>query len=99
MATWLLIGPLFVAIAIDPPPASRPITLRGEVLDADTGRPIPCRLSIRGEDGAWHIAESASPQGSAVPYRKAAIGHPEIVEVHATLSAHPFAAMLAPGRY
>ena len=52
------------------PGTPQPTSLRGEVVDADTGRPIPCRVSIRGEDGAWHFPESASPEGSAVAYRK-----------------------------
>ena len=59
----------------------------------------PCRVSIRGEDGSWHFPEPASPEGSVVPYRKRAIGNPAIVEMHATLSAHPFTARLPAGRY
>jgi hypothetical protein len=49
------------------------------VVDADTGRPVFCRVSIRGEDGSWHFPEPASPEGSVVPYRKRAIGNPAIV--------------------
>jgi hypothetical protein len=75
------------------------VVLRGEVVDADTGQPLPCRVSIQGEDGAWHFPESEGPRGSAVAYRKKAGGHPEIVEMHTTLSAHPFVVRLEPGRY
>ena len=38
-------------------------------------------------------------EGSAVPYRKTAIGNPAVVEMHTTLSAHPFVVRLPPGRY
>jgi hypothetical protein len=34
-----------------------------------------------------------------VPYKKRAIGHPTIVEMHTTLSAHPFVVRLPPGTY
>src|SRR3954462_13939326 len=100
MASWLLFGPLTMALAGQPaPPASGGMILRGEVVDADSGRPIPCRVSIRGEDGSWFFPESESPRGSAIPYRKTAIGDPPIVEMHTTLSAHPFTVRLPEGRY
>ena len=70
-------------------------TLRGEVLDADTGKPIACRISIRGADGKYYFAKSASTDGSAVDYRKQA--SKESFESHVTLSAHPFTAALPPG--
>jgi hypothetical protein len=73
--------------------------LRGEVLDADSGRPVPCRVSIRSADGTWYFPESESPRGSAVPYRKTASGNPASVEMHTTLSADPFIARLPEGRY
>jgi hypothetical protein len=80
-------------------PAASTTLLRGEVVDADTGRPIPSRVSIRGEDGSWHFPQSESPQGRAVPYRKTAFTDRSVVEMHTTLSAHPFTIMLSPGRY
>jgi hypothetical protein len=73
--------------------------VRGEVVDSATGRPIPCRVSIRGRDGTWYLPESASPEGSAVAYRRTAIGNAAVVEMHVTLSAHPFVVRLPPGRY
>src|SRR5437868_3282768 len=100
MKPWLLFGPLMMALADHPaPPAADATVLRGEVIDADTGRPIPCRVSIRGEDGSWFFPESESPRGTAVPYRKQAFRRPEIVEMHTTLSADPFVVRLPPGRY
>ena len=73
--------------------------VRGEVVDSATGRPIPCRVSIRGRDGSWYFPESASPEGSAVAYRRTAIGNAAVVEMHVTLSAHPFVVRLPPSRY
>jgi hypothetical protein len=73
--------------------------LRGEVVDADSGKPIPCRITIRGADGTFYFAKSAAADGSAIEYRKTAIGHPKIVENHVTLSAHPFTVDVPPGKY
>lgn len=77
--------------------APRAATLRGEVTDSRTGRPIACRITIRGLDGKYHFAKSASPDGSAVQYRKQAAK--SSLEMHVTLSAHPFEAELPPGSY
>ena len=73
--------------------------LRGEVVDADTKAPLPCRISIRGDDGAWHFPSSVALDGSAVIYNKHSLSDPSIVEMHTTLSAHPFQVALPPGRY
>lgn len=73
--------------------------LRGEVLDAETQRPLPCRIYIQGGDGAWYFAKSESPSGSAVEYRKQKDWNPPSVEMHTTLSAHPFIVRLPSGTY
>jgi hypothetical protein len=75
----------------------KPVRLRGEILDADTGRPLPARVYVLGEDGSWHFARSEAKGGSVVEYRKQR--GPRSVEMHTTLSAHPFALDLPPGRY
>lgn len=72
------------------------VRLEGEVIDADTGRRAPCRLYVEGPAGTWHIVQSASAGGSAILYEKRRSGS---VEVHTTLSAHPFAVELEPGEY
>jgi hypothetical protein len=74
-------------------------SLRVQVVDADSRRPLAARVYLRGEDGSWHFPESSSPDGSAVPYRKSAYVDADIVEMHTTVSAHAFVAQLAPGRY
>lgn len=73
--------------------------LRGEVVDAETGAAIPCRMYIQRSDGSWHFAKSESPKGSAVEYRKQKDWNPACVEMHTTLSAHPFIATLRSGTY
>ncbi len=75
----------------------RAAAVRGEVVDAETGKAVACRLYIRGADGAWHFAKSAG--GSAVEYRKENRQNPASVEMHTTLSAHPFTVELPPGAY
>ncbi len=75
------------------------VVLRGTVVDADTGRPLPCRLYIQAEQGNWHFPRSASSEGSAVAYRRQRSDKSKSVEMHSTLSAHPFTAELPPGRY
>ena len=99
-------SPRFLLMVLIACEAGGPTPTRGvetsvhvEVVDAEGGWPIPCRISIRGEDGVWHFPEATSDQGSAVPYRKQAIGRPDIVEMHTTLSAHPFVVRMPEGRY
>jgi hypothetical protein len=101
VAQWLLAATAGLAVLIDAPgtQAARMTDLRGEVVDADSGRAIPSRVSIRREDGTWFFPESASPHGSAVHYRKTAFTDPSVVEMHTTLSAHPFTVALPSGRY
>ncbi len=73
------------------------VALRGVVVDARTGEPLPCRVYVRSSDGTWHFVRSNSPKGSAVVYDKER--QRGSVERHTTISAHPFAAELPPGRY
>jgi hypothetical protein len=89
-----------VTLLMVPAPATADGTrVRGEVTDSATGQPIPCRVYIEGEDGAWHFPKSVANAGSAVEYRKQRPGNPRSVEMHTTLSAHPFVVTLQPGRY
>ncbi len=47
----------------------------------------------------WYFPKSESTEGSAIAYQRRAIANPEIVEMHTTLSAHPFLVRLPEGRY
>ena len=75
------------------------INVRGEVTDSTTGMAVACRIYIEGDDGAWHFPKSEEKSGSAIEYRKQRKDNPRSVEMHTTLSAHPFVVSLAPGRY
>ncbi len=63
-------------------------TLRGKVVDAETGASLPCRLYVQGADGAWRFARSADAAGTAIKYDVQR--GPKSFEKHVTLSAHPF---------
>jgi hypothetical protein len=73
--------------------------IRCEVLDADKRNHIPCRVYIQRESGEWFTVQSEAKEGSAVPYRKQRPEQADSVEIHTTLSAHPFVADLPPGMY
>ena len=73
------------------------VRIRGEVLDAVSGEPLPARVYIQGQDGTWYFAEPASEDGTAVPYRKQYADRS--VEMHTTVSAHPFIMDLPEGTY
>jgi len=94
------VGRLFVAMGLLGLLAAaghaQPSRLTGEIVDADSGRPLAARLYIRAAAGEFHVAESADAAGSAVAYRVQRGGSRE---VHTTLSAHPFVVELPPGKY
>src|SRR5262249_36148965 len=73
------------------------VRLRGEVLDADTRKPLPPRVYVLGAAGSRHFAPSQAKDGWAVAERKK--GCPKSVERHTTLSALPFHLARPPGRY
>ncbi len=73
---------------------------KGHLLDAASGEPVPARVYLQSvEDGKWLFVESASPEGSALPYQEEWVPMPDSVEKHTTISAHPFQIRLEPGRY
>ena len=73
--------------------------VEGAITDSATGQPRPARLYIHGEDGRWHFPKSMGRDGSAIRYERRNAGNPRSVEMHTTLSAHPFHLELPPGRY
>ena len=77
--------------------AESTVTVTGAVVDASTGVTLPARVYVRSAEGAWFFPRSAAPAGSAIPYRHQ-VGT-DSVELHTTLSAHPFSVELPPGRY
>jgi hypothetical protein len=73
--------------------------LNGEVVDADTGETLACRVYIQDDKGKWYFPKSASPDGSAVVYKKQNWANKKSVEFHTTISAHPFKISLPAGQY
>jgi hypothetical protein len=73
--------------------------LRGKVVDAETQGLIACRIYIEAPDGRWYFPKSQAASGSAIEYRKQKEWNPGSVEMHTTLSAHPFVAFLPSGTY
>lgn len=76
-----------------------PLALTGQIVDADTGAPLPARIYIQGGDGAWHFPRSQVKDGSAVYYKKQRGDNPRCTEMHTTLSAHPFSVEVPAGKY
>jgi len=73
--------------------------LNGQVIDADSGKSIACRIYICDENGKWYFPRSASDYGSAIVYKKQNWANKNSVEMHTTLSADPFTIRLPSGRY
>src|SRR5438034_4244299 len=73
--------------------------VRGETLDAQSGQPLGCRLSIRDRNGVWYFPDSDSTNGTALPYQVRNWINTNALEMHTTLSAHPFEVELPPGHY
>jgi hypothetical protein len=82
------------------PVPERPYCLvTGEIFDTSKKLIVPARLYIRNERGDFFFAESAVTYGSAVRYDKQSGFNKHAIERHTALSAHPFRAVLPPGRY
>ncbi len=90
-----ILGLLLVSSVVSA--AAGETTLQGEVVDTGSGAAIPARIYVQAADGRWFFVKSASPQGSAVAYSKSRGS--QSVEIHTTVSAHPFVAQLPAGRY
>lgn len=72
-------------------------TLQGRIVEGATGVPLAARVYIRDAAGNWHFPRSVAKEGSALEYRRQA--GQQSVEMHTTLSAHPFEADLPKGKY
>jgi peptidoglycan/xylan/chitin deacetylase (PgdA/CDA1 family) len=79
--------------------ARQEVLVEGQIVDDGNGKPLPARLYVRDADGPWHFPKSASSAGSAVRYERRSGFDTNAVEMHTTLSAHPFRVELLPGRY
>lgn len=80
--------------------AARPeFRVEGEIKDASTGKWVPARIYVHGNDGRWYFPKTMSREGTAVAYNRRSGFNTNAVEMHTTLSAHPFYLELPPGRY
>lgn len=75
------------------------VLVEGEIVDAAGGKALPARLYLRGADGGWHFPKSTATSGSAIRYERRSGFNRASIEMHTTLSAHPFRVELLPGRY
>lgn len=73
------------------------VELRGRVVDAESQKPIACRLYLKSTQGTWYFPRSAASEGSSIEYRRER--GPASQEQHVTLSAHPFVVNLPEGKY
>jgi type 1 glutamine amidotransferase len=72
------------------------LRLTGQIVEQ--GKPVAARVYLQGESGRWFFPQSAAAEGSAIPFQRE---RPETssVEMHSTLSAHPFTIDLPRGKY
>ncbi len=91
--------PLSLTVFLISSASTQAALFTGSVVDASTSKPIPSRVYLLDAAGKNHFVESASPDGSALPYREQWVPMAQSVDQHTTLSSHPFKAELAPGTY
>ena len=73
--------------------------VEGEILDDQSGQRLPARIYIRDAAGSWHFPRTGFTSGSAIRYERRNWLNTNILEMHTTLSAHPFRIELQPGQY
>ncbi|MSU62754.1 MAG: hypothetical protein EXS31_10220 [Pedosphaera sp.] len=79
--------------------AAQGAEFRGNVVDADSGKPIAARVYLQNATGEWLLVNSAATSGSALPYLEQWVPMPGSAERHTTVSAHPFLVELPRGEY
>lgn len=72
------------------------VRLTGKIVEK--GQPVAARVYLQGDSGRWFFPKSAAAEGTAIPFQRE---RPETasVEMHTTLSAHPFTIDLPRGKY
>ena len=71
----------------------------GQVVDAESDQPLPCRLYVQSLDNhQYFFAESTAVNGTA-GHLDRQVATTDSIERHTTLSAHPFSLELPTGRY
>ncbi|MEN1680513.1 MAG: CehA/McbA family metallohydrolase, partial [Planctomycetota bacterium] len=77
--------------------ATRKVALRGNIVDAETGKPVAARVRLQDSRGRRYTVNSTA--GQAVGYRRELSHLPDSPEVHTSVSADPFHVDLEPGVY
>ncbi len=85
----------FVLAKVAPEPTVR---VTGEIMDAQTGKPVAARVYLQADSGKWYFPQSSAKEGSAIPFQREYLAT-QSVEMHTTLSAHPWMVDLPPGEY
>jgi len=95
--------PLLVAVvssmAWSASAAGHLVPVYGEVVDAESAKPLAARVYLQGADGKWHFPKPVPPSGSAVRYEKRSGFNTNATEFHTTLSAHMWVVELPAGNY
>ncbi|MFM7161805.1 MAG: CehA/McbA family metallohydrolase [Planctomycetaceae bacterium] len=89
MSRWLACACLLTTIALGRETrGADPVPLRVEVVDAETGRPLACRVYLTDAQGEPYFARPLTPAGKTLEYnvRRSPTSH----EQHSTVSADPF---------
>ena len=92
------ISALWIATILSAPSLASEYELTLDVVEAATGRAIPCRAYVRDAAGTWYFLRSSAENGTAVHYEKHR-ANKQSVEWHTTLSAHPAVTRLPVGDY
>ena len=76
-----------------------PVTVTGEIVDSSSQQVVPARIYVHNQAGQWFFPVSAATNGSAIRYERQNGANQLALEMHTTLSAHPFKLELEPGNY
>ncbi len=79
--------------------SAAPVTITGEIVDSASRQLLPARIYVHNETGQWFFPTSSSADGSAIRYERQNGANKLALEMHTTLSAHPFKLDLEPGNY
>lgn len=71
--------------------------VRGRIIDAENQQLLAARIYIQSADGKWFFPKSSAENGAAIEYQKQR--GIRSMEMHTTLSAHPFEVDLPAGEY
>src|SRR5262245_18549955 len=89
---------LIVAVSFCTTAGDDLVRVTGIVSDATTGKPITCRLYIKGAKNQWYFPDSSGSQ-NVVVYKRENYWDKSQVEMHATVAAKPFHVALPAGKY